>query len=114
MLKTTKGRICPKNSSTLANLFSPLNMSNFFVIFVHIEDEELPKNLALNSNVQISGTPHMYCNLKTSKMGKTWHFINSYSKKTKRKLSCNSKSAKIKSKRKITVLPPTKRFFIAI
>jgi hypothetical protein len=47
-------------------------------------------------------------------MGKTWHFITSYSKKTKQKLSCNIKSAKIKSKRKITVLPPTKRFFIAI
>jgi hypothetical protein len=25
--------------------------------------------------VQISETPNKHCNLKTSKMGKTWHFI---------------------------------------
>jgi hypothetical protein len=25
--------------------------------------------------MQISATPNKYCNLKTSKMGKTWHFI---------------------------------------
>jgi hypothetical protein len=33
------------------------------------------KNRALKSAPQISATPNKYCNLKTSKMGKTWHFI---------------------------------------
>jgi hypothetical protein len=41
------------------------------------------KNHALNSTVQILETPHMYYNLKISKMGKTWHFIIFYSKQTK-------------------------------
>jgi hypothetical protein len=33
------------------------------------------KNCALKSVVQVSATPNKYCNLITSKMGKTWHFI---------------------------------------
>jgi hypothetical protein len=33
------------------------------------------KNCALKSAAQISATPNKYSNLKTSKMGKTWHFI---------------------------------------
>jgi hypothetical protein len=33
------------------------------------------KNRALKSYAQISVTPSKYCNLKTFKMGKTWHFI---------------------------------------
>jgi hypothetical protein len=32
-------------------------------------------NRALKSVVQISAFPNKYCNLLTSKMGKTWHFI---------------------------------------
>jgi hypothetical protein len=33
------------------------------------------KNQALKSIVHISATRNKYCNLKTPKMGKTWHFI---------------------------------------
>jgi hypothetical protein len=33
------------------------------------------KNLALKRSVQISASSNKYCNLLTSKMGKTWHFI---------------------------------------
>jgi hypothetical protein len=41
------------------------------------------KNWALKSDAQISATPNKYCNLKSSKMGKTWHFILHYSRYTK-------------------------------
>jgi hypothetical protein len=40
-------------------------------------------NHALNSIVQISGTPNIHCNFKRSKMGKTWKFITRYSKQSK-------------------------------
>jgi hypothetical protein len=33
------------------------------------------KNCATKSAAQISATPNKFCNLSTSKMGKTWHFI---------------------------------------
>jgi hypothetical protein len=33
------------------------------------------KNRAPKSAAQISPTPNKYCNLKTSKMDKSWHFI---------------------------------------
>jgi hypothetical protein len=33
------------------------------------------KNRALKSTAHISASPNKYCNLLTSKMGKTWHFI---------------------------------------
>jgi hypothetical protein len=33
------------------------------------------KNRATKSVVQISATPNKFCNLLTSKMGKTWYFI---------------------------------------
>jgi hypothetical protein len=33
------------------------------------------KSHALKSTTQILATPNNYCNLITSKMGKTWHFI---------------------------------------
>jgi hypothetical protein len=41
------------------------------------------KNRALKSVVQILATLNKYCNLKTSKIFKTWHFILCYSKHTK-------------------------------
>jgi hypothetical protein len=41
------------------------------------------KNRALKSVVQILATLNKYCNLKTSKIFKTWHFILCYSKRTK-------------------------------
>jgi hypothetical protein len=33
------------------------------------------KNPATKRAVQISTTPNKFCNLKTPKVGKTWHFI---------------------------------------
>jgi hypothetical protein len=33
------------------------------------------KNRATKSTAQISTTLNKFCNLKTSNMGKTWHFI---------------------------------------
>jgi hypothetical protein len=33
------------------------------------------KNHATKSAVLISATPNKFCNFKTPKMGKTWHFI---------------------------------------
>jgi hypothetical protein len=60
------------------------------------------KNHALKSAAQFSATPNKYCNLKTSKMGKTWHFIFSsvdklsrYSKETKKKTQIKLLSHKI-------------------
>ena len=41
------------------------------------------KNRTVNSIVQKSATPHMYDNFKTSKIGKTWHFIENSRKQTK-------------------------------
>jgi hypothetical protein len=56
------------------------------------------KNQALNSTVQISGTPHMYCNFKISNMGKTWHFITIYSKQTKTNYLATARTQKEKFK----------------
>jgi hypothetical protein len=33
------------------------------------------KKRVTKSAAQILGTPNKFCNLKTFKMGKTWHFI---------------------------------------
>jgi hypothetical protein len=45
--------------------------------------EKKMKNRASKSVVQISATPINICNLSTSKMGKTWHFVFLYSRHTK-------------------------------
>jgi hypothetical protein len=45
------------------------------IFYGHMSYQENQKNHALNSTVLILGTLHIYCNLKTFKMGKTWPFI---------------------------------------
>jgi hypothetical protein len=69
---------------------------------MHRSYEKRMKNRALKSAVQISATPHMYCNLKTSKMGKTWHFISCY-RTNQNQLSCYRNNTKIKLKRKYSL-----------
>jgi hypothetical protein len=54
------------------------------------------KNHALKSAAQISATPDKYCNLITSKMDKTWHFI--FSKVDTLKQTCYSKDTKRRHK----------------
>jgi hypothetical protein len=55
------------------------------------------KNHATKGAAQISATPINFCNLKTLKMGKTWHFISA-KVNTLKKLSCYSKDTKIRLK----------------
>jgi hypothetical protein len=45
------------------------------------------KKHALKSDAQISASPNKYCNILTSKMDKTWHFIFFYSRHTKKCLA---------------------------
>jgi hypothetical protein len=82
------------------------------------------KNCAPKSDAQISATQNKYCNLITSKMGKTWHFIFAtvdtlkqtycYRKDTKRRHKENyslTRATKTKlGKVNTTELPPVKRF----
>jgi hypothetical protein len=58
------------------------------------------KNNAQKSAVQISATPNKYCNLKTSKMGKTWHFIFDIVD-TLKQLYCDIKRTQKEDKKKI-------------
>jgi hypothetical protein len=62
---------------------------------------------ALKNVAQILATLNKYCNLKTSKMGKIWHFIFAIVYKLK-KLSCYSKYTKIKHKIKYSLSRATK------
>jgi hypothetical protein len=67
------------------------------------------KNQVLKSVVQISASRNKYCNVKTPKMGKTWHFIFAtvdtlkkilYSKDTKIKRKINLSQEQRKHNRK--------------
>jgi hypothetical protein len=81
------------------------------------------KNHALKSDARISATLNKYCNLITSKMGKTWHFIfatvdtlkqnflllQGHKKKTQRKLLSHNNNENKTKKVNTTGLPPVKR-----
>jgi hypothetical protein len=58
------------------------------------------KNQALKIAVQISATPNKYCNLKTSKMSKTWHFILCYNRYTKTNFLAIARTQKENTKEK--------------
>jgi hypothetical protein len=82
------------------------------------------KKYAPKSDAQILVTQNKYCNLITSKMGKTWHFIFA-TVDTLKQTYCYRKDTKIRQKEKYsltratkiklgkvntTELPPVKRF----
>ena len=52
----------------------------------------------VKSVLQKTATTNVATNFKTFKMGKTWYFIKNFREKTKRRLSCNIKSVKGKTK----------------
>jgi fructose-bisphosphate aldolase class 1 len=61
------------------------------------------KTHALKSAAQISASPNKYCNLVTSKMGKTWYFIFCYSRHTK-KNSLDTARTQKEDSNKITLI----------
>jgi hypothetical protein len=60
--------------------------------------KKIKKNCVLKSAMQILGTPSKYCNLKTSKMGISLHFISTYNKQTKTTTLAKARTQKEDSK----------------
>jgi hypothetical protein len=61
------------------------------------------KTHALKSAAQILASPNKYCNLVTSKMGKTWYFIFFYRRHTK-KNSLDTARTQKEDSNKITLI----------